>query len=189
MRHKTLLLCAMALCAGVRAQDAVPMGKVVPQERRADDEARRKAIEATSESIKEGVEAPDFTLTDINGNDLTLSSLRGKYVVLDFWGSWCGWCIKGMPRMKEYYAKYGGKMEILGVDCGDAEEKWRQAVAEHELPWKHVRNPQGGTVTATYAIQGFPTKIVIDPNGAIAKVVVGESEDFYTYLDELLSSL
>ena len=50
--------------------------------------------------------APDFTLNDINGKPLALSSLRGKYVVIDFWGSWCGWCIKGIPKMKEYYAKY-----------------------------------------------------------------------------------
>ncbi len=48
----------------------------------------------------QGPEAPDFTLNDINGKPLTLSSLRGKYVVLDFWGSWCIWCIKGMPKMK-----------------------------------------------------------------------------------------
>ena len=54
--------------------------------------------------------APDFTLNDIDGNPLSLSSLRGKYVVLDFWGSWCVWCIKGMPEMKKYYAKYKDKL-------------------------------------------------------------------------------
>ena len=54
-----------------------------------------------SQSIAEGQMAPDFTLKDLQGNDLSLSSLRGKYVVLDFWGSWCGWCIKGIPDMKE----------------------------------------------------------------------------------------
>ena len=55
-----------------------------------------KAFEAAD------VEAPDFTLNDINGQPPKLSSLRGKYVILDFWGSWCVWCIKGFPKMKEY---------------------------------------------------------------------------------------
>ncbi len=195
MRHLTLLLCAMALCMGVKAQEeenrpqTLPMKKIVPQERRQDDEARRQAIEAASENIKEGAEAPDFTLKDINGNDLSLSSLRGKYVLLDFWGSWCIWCVKGMPMMKEYYAKYDGKFEILGIDCRDSEEKWMQAVSELELPWLHVYNPAEGTLTTTYAIKGFPTKILIDPNGVIVRVVLGEEEDFYPYLDEVFSSL
>ena len=75
--------------------------------KRAEAEEKAKKVQAA------GVEAPDFTLKDIKGNDFKLSSLRGKIVVLDFWGSWCGWCIKGMPKMKEYYEKYKGKFEFL----------------------------------------------------------------------------
>ena len=132
-----------------------------------------------------GPEAPDFTLNDINGKPLTLSSLRGKYVVLDFWGSWCIWCIKGMPKMKEYYAKYAGKLEILGIDCNDSEEKWKAAVAEHKLPWLHVYNSDESHLLEKYGIEGFPTKVVIDPEGHVANVVVGEDPAFYTYLDKL----
>ena len=138
-----------------------------------------------AKNIEEGKPAPDFVLNDINGNPLALSSLRGKYVILDFWGSWCGWCIKGMPQMKEYYAKYSDKLEILGIDCGDSDEAWKEAVKKHELPWKHVYNTEDSNVTTIYAIQGYPTKIVIDPQGNIAKVIVGEDPEFYTYLDEL----
>jgi thiol-disulfide isomerase/thioredoxin len=130
-------------------------------------------------------EAPDFTLNDINGKPLTLSSLRGKYVVLDFWGSWCIWCIKGMPKMKEYYAKYAGKMEILGIDCNDSEDKWKAAVAELQLPWLHVYNNGDSQLLEKYGIEGFPTKVVIDPEGRIANVIVGEDPAFYTYLDKL----
>ena len=144
------------------------------------------AREAAKEKIKEGAEAPDFTLKDINGKDFTLSSLRGKYVVLDFWGSWCGWCIKGMPEMKKYYEKYKSKMEIVGIDCNDAEDAWKAAVEKHELPWTHVRNEGDPDVSVMYAIEGYPTKIVLDKEGKIAKIVVGESPEFYTYLDSVM---
>ena len=130
-------------------------------------------------------QAPDFTLNDINGNPLSLSSLKGKYVVLDFWGSWCGWCIKGIPSMKEYYAKYAGKFEILGIDCNDSPEKWKEAVAQYELPWLHVYCDEASTVLADYQIQGFPTKIVVGPDGNIVKTIIGEDPAFYEFLDEL----
>lgn len=129
--------------------------------------------------------APDFTLNAIDGKPLTLSSLRGKYVILDFWGSWCPWCIKGFPKMKEYYQKYQGKFEILGIDCNDPEETWKKAVAQYELPWLHVYHPQEASVLSDYGIQGFPTKIIIGPDGKIVNTVIGEDPAFYTLLDEL----
>ena len=136
----------------------------------------------------EGKMAPDFTLMDINGEKLALSSLCGKWVIIDFWGSWCVWCIKGFPQMKEYYAKYNGKMEILGVDCNDTVEKWKNAVAKHELPWLHVYcdMESGDNPLELYSVQGFPTKVVVDPEGKVSKIIVGEDPAFYDYLDEVL---
>lgn len=133
--------------------------------------------------------APDFELPDLQGNPLKLSSLRGKYVVLDFWGSWCIWCVRGFPRMKEAYSKYKDKMEILGVDCQDTEEKWKAAVAEYQLPWLQVRCTDNylQTLGQQYNIQGFPTKVIIDPEGRLVKVVVGEDPAFYTFLDQLFA--
>jgi len=142
-------------------------------------EVETAAVEA------DGVEAPDFTLNDLNGKPLTLSSLRGKYVILDFWGSWCGWCIKGIPQMKEYYQKYAGKFEILGIDCNDPEEKWKAAVEKYELPWLHVYNTRDSKVLEQYKIEGFPTKIIIGPDGKIVKTIIGEDPAFYTLLDQL----
>ena len=135
-----------------------------------------------------GIEAPLFTLNDIEGKPLALASLRGKYVILDFWGSWCIWCIKGFPQMKEYYAKYPGKFEILGIDCNDTEEKWKDAVKKHELPWLHVYCPNESTLLADYGITGFPTKIIIGPDGKIVKTIIGEDPSFYTLLDELFGN-
>lgn len=147
--------------------------------------ANQKVREEARNNIKEGVAAPDFTLKDINGNNLSLFSLRGKYIILDFWGSWCGWCIKGIPDMKKYYEKYKDKMEILGVACRDTEEKWKEAVNKYELPWLHVFNSDDADITMKYGIEGYPTKIVIDPEGKVSKIVVGEDSAFYDYLDEL----
>ena len=143
-------------------------------------------VETSTAVEADGVMAPDFTLNDLNGKPLTLSSLRGKYVVLDFWGSWCVWCIKGFPKMKEYYQKYAGKFEILGIDCNDPEVKWKAAVENYELPWLHVYNPRREMkVLQQYQIQGFPTKIIVGPDGKIVKTIIGEDPSFYTFLDEL----
>ena len=86
---------------------------------------------ATLEQVAPGNPAPEIAKNDfVTGKPFSLSSLKGKVVLLDFWGSWCGWCIKGFPEMKQYYKKYAGKFEILGVDCNDTEEKWRKAVSD-----------------------------------------------------------
>lgn len=146
---------------------------------------KERIFEENKKRIAEGAQAPDFTLNDLRGKPLALSSLRGKYVVLDFWGSWCGWCIHGIPDMKKYYAKYKDRMEILGIDCRDKEEAWKAAVEKHALPWLHVRNEGNPDVSLLYAVEGYPTKIVVDPEGKIAKIVVGESPEFYQYLDQL----
>lgn len=149
-------------------------------------EERKEREEQSSARQAPGVEVPDFTLNDINGQPFTLSSLRGKYVILDFWGSWCGWCIKGFPEMKEYYQKYKGKFEILGIDCSDTEEAWKQAVQENKLPWLHVYNPQDNKdLQESYGITGYPTKIIVGPDGKIVKTIVGEDPKFYEFLDEL----
>ena len=147
------------------------------------------AVEAVDAQQADADLAPDFELPDLQGNPLKLSSLRGKYVVLDFWGSWCIWCIRGIPSMKEAYPKYKDKMEILGVDCRDSEAKWKAAVEEHALPWLHVQCPdsQLQALAGMYNIEGFPTKVIIDPEGKLVKTVVGEDPAFYTFLDELFA--
>ena len=153
-----------------------------------EDQIKAEAAEKEAEKKQAtGLEAPVFTLNDLEGKPLALTSLRGKYVILDFWGSWCVWCIKGFPQMKEYYAKYPGKFEILGIDCNDTQEKWKAAVKKHELPWLHVYCPKESTVLSDYGITGFPTKIIIGPDGKIVKTIVGEDPTFYTLLDELFS--
>lgn len=176
------LACAAICCAC----DARHNSNVVNEPNNALTETTA-VTEDKNEGVAEGQMAPDFTLNDINGKPLALSSLRGKYVIIDFWGSWCIWCIRGMPMMKEYYKKYSDKLEILGVDCNDPEKKWKDKVKELDLPWKHVYNPRGASaILEKYEIQGFPTKVVIDPQGKVVKYMCGEDPTFYQFLDETL---
>ncbi len=136
----------------------------------------------------DGKQAPLFTLPQPDGTPLALESLRGKYVVVDFWGSWCGWCIKGIPQMKEYYAKYKDKVEFVSIDCRDTEAKWKDALAKYEMPWKHVRCDEQCDMPEQYNILGYPTKAIVDPQGNIVKVVTGEDPEFYELLDKLLGA-
>ncbi len=137
-------------------------------------------------SVNKKTAAPDFTLNDINGKPLSLSDLRGKWVILDFWGAWCPWCIKGFPALKEAYKEYNGKIEILGIDCRDTEDAWKEAVKKYELPWLQVYNPGDNDLLEKYQIKGFPTKFIIDPDGNIANATMGEEPEFFDVLKSLV---
>ena len=147
-----------------------------------EEQAQAESMAAAKQAA--GTIAPDFTLNDPTGKPLSLSSLRGKYVVLDFWGTWCGWCIRGIPKMKEYYSKYKNQFEILSIDCNESKEKWLAGLKKYEMPWLHVYNPDNTSVREDYAIQGYPTKIIVGPDGKIVKTVVGEDPSFYQFLDD-----
>lgn len=124
------------------------------------------------------IDAPDFTLNDISGKQISLSEFKGKWVILDFWGSWCAPCLNGMPELKEIYSTYSGRLEIIGVDCNDTEERWKSTVSRLQLPWIQVFHPKDGTVTATYSVTVYPTKVVINPEGKIIKIYSGGSPTF-----------
>lgn len=148
-----------------------------------------QALEKASESIKEGNNAPDFELLCSDGSMKRLSDFRGKWLVLDFWGTWCGWCVAGFPKMKDTYEKYTDKVEFVGIDHGDKEGKWREAIVKHELPWVQLRDDEDKieSTSVRYAVQSYPTKVIIDPNGIIRAIFKGESDDFYNKLGELLN--
>lgn len=144
--------------------------------------------EAQQNELRSGnTPAPNFTFKDLDGKDVSLSDFRGKYVVIDFWGSWCGWCIKGFPALKEAYKKYGDKLVVIGVDCKDSPEAWREGVKKYELPWINVYNDQqDGQLYKDYGIQGFPTKVIVNPEGMIVDLTVGEDPSFFDRLAEFM---
>ncbi len=148
----------------------------------------REAEEARQAEVASGkIEAPGFTLPDLAGKKVSLSDFRGKWVVLDFWGSWCGWCVKGFPALKEAYKKYGDKLVVIGIDCNESEEDWREGVKKHELPWINVYNGNDHALYEAYNITGFPTKAIINPEGKLVDLTTGEDPSFFTRLADFIN--
>ncbi|WEK21629.1 MAG: TlpA disulfide reductase family protein [Candidatus Pedobacter colombiensis] len=132
------------------------------------------------ESGSPGSTAKVFSATDINGEKLSLSDFKGKkYVLIDFWASWCVPCRKGNPHLLSLYGKYKGKgLEIIGVAGDDSNpEAWKKAVEKDQIGvWKHVLSglkmtdkgfDSSNDITKGYGIHSLPTKILIDKEGII----------------------
>ena len=134
------------------------------------------------------VEAPNFTFNNVDGQPVSLSDFRGKWVVIDFWGTWCPWCIKGFPALKEAYAELKPKLEVLGVACNDKYEAWVNGLKKYDLPWVNVYNPEkgGGQILEDYAVEGFPTKVIVSPEGKIVNITTGEDPKFFDILRQFV---
>ena len=157
--------------------------KVADERRSVENEKRMAALENSS------APAPGFTLPGLDGKPVSLSDFKGKWVILDFWGSWCRWCVKGFPELKELSAKYGSDLVIVGIDCRDTQERWRAAVEKYGLDWVNVYNDcteENNPLLDAYGVQGFPTKVIVNPEGKVAKIVVGAEPTFPAILARLM---
>ncbi len=142
---------------------------------------------AQKERLAEGKQAPMFTYSTPDGKKLGPQDFKGKYLLVDFWASWCGPCRKAMPHLKEVYEKYKSKgVEILSVSIDKDEKAWRKAMDEEKMPWPQVHAPEAGKQTMKdYQFSGIPYIILLDKNGNIvAKQLHGEEID--KALDKLL---
>lgn len=141
-----------------------------------------KAWKEAKGRITAGAKAPDFTLTGIDGHKITLSDFRGRYVLLDFWGSWCGPCRQANKHMKTLYEKYKDRADFAMISLAlDRDDKaWRKAVEEDGLTWTQVNmceTPSGPqSVSVIYAISMYPTQILVSPDGSIMAVRFGYNE-------------
>ena len=156
---------------------------------------RKKAAEAllrkmAQDGLITGAAAPDFSLSDIDGNNVTLSGLKGKTVLLDFWGTWCHACISGIPQLKQAAAKYADRLVVVSIDCRDDKEAWLAGVEKYGLGWINLREedsmPSSEKPTVLYNVTAFPTKVVIGADGRIREIAVGEYPEFYDRLDRIM---
>lgn len=134
-----------------------------------------------------GSSAPGFTLKDDKGKNVSLDDFAGKYVVLEFWGTWCGYCIKELPRLKTCYSKYRDKAEFIGIAYKDNRQSWLKAISKYGLSWTNLI-AENDEVRDKYGVEGFPTKIIIDNTGKIVLKTTGESDEFYLKMDELFGN-
>lgn len=114
--------------------------------------------------------APDFTLQTPEEKDLSLSSLRGKCVLIDFWASWCGPCIRELPNIKKVYEKFHDKgFEVISVSLDDKKANWTNAIQKHQIPWLHVSSLKGWKcpVAKMYNVTGVPAMYLLDAEGRI----------------------
>lgn len=117
-----------------------------------------------------GVSAPNFTQNDVNGKPLALSDFKGKYVLVEFWASWCSPCRAESPNLLKQYAKFKSKgFEILGVSVDSDKAKWLEAIKKDGLTWPQVSDLKGWDNEArkVYGITGVPANFLIGPDGKI----------------------
>ncbi|WP_439183870.1 redoxin domain-containing protein [Carboxylicivirga taeanensis] len=133
-----------------------------------------KALDA----ITPGNRAVDFNFTTLNGEEISLDYFQGKVLMIDFWASWCGPCVKELPHVKELYEKYNDKgFEVLGVSLDSKEKSWLTAIEKFNLNWHNYSalNKWDCDFAKKYFVRGIPYNVIIDQNGNIvAKGIHGK---------------
>lgn len=150
-----------------------------------------KTIEQRIAGSKFDVGRPIFKISSSNTLDGQLFSIdawKGKFYLIDFWGSWCGPCIADVPDLKKLKEQFPDQLEILGI-AQDTDKPWRAAIKSHELNWAHILNgTQNDDFVSRLNVTGFPTKILVDPNGTIVYRSSGGGESSFQKMAEIIKA-
>lgn len=120
--------------------------------------------------LKPGTTAPDFILPMPNGYRVQLAEFKGKYVLLDFWASWCPDCRKDIPAVKAMYEKYGKNVEFIGVSFDTDRDRWTKCVADNGMTWRQVselKRMREAKIAQTYGVQWIPSMTLVGPDGKV----------------------
>ncbi len=136
-----------------------------------DQEAAQLAQQQSQETDWVGKQAPDFSLPDVNGHPISLASYRGKYVLVDFWASWCGPCRAENPNVVKVHNEFKNKKNfaILGVSLDKDRSEWQKAVQDDGLDWKQISDLKfwNSKAVSTFQFEGIPYNLLIDPQGKV----------------------
>jgi peroxiredoxin len=138
--------------------------------------------------MRPGQTAIELSLPDLNGQSVSLTSLKGKVVLIDFWASWCGPCRHNNPRLVKLYNKYHDKgLEIYGISLDEDAEDWKKAVHHDKLSWIQVIDDKGWAATSasSYGVDMIPSSFLIDKQGVIRAMNM-EGPELETSVKDLL---
>ena len=176
----SMLLFAMVILAGcATGQPPAAAPPVTPESYgpaeppAAPEEADTPTAPSQNEPIVKGMEAPDFTLVDLDGVERSLTDYRGQVVMLNFWASWCGFCRAEIPDMNAVYADLADQgFEIVAVNLGEDPDHLRQFAAEYEIEFPVLTDVDGLTVPL-YMIRSIPTSYFLDHDGVVQVIYGG----------------
>ena len=137
--------------------------------------------------IKEGVAAPDFTGELMDGTSITLSELQGKPVIINFWATWCGPCVKEMPAFERLKDDFGDKIGIIAVNCGDDAETVKDFVEENGYTFPVVLDEEY-SISMLYPTNSIPYTVVLDAEGRVTHISTGalDADTMYERYKEAL---
>ena len=164
------------------------IASVVDQYNKMIAEMNKPKASAPGTGANIGSIAPEITMNDVDGKSFSLSQLRGKYVLVDFWASWCGPCRGENPYVVAAYQKFKNKnFTVLGVSLDEDKTAWLKAIKDDKLEWKQISDLKGWSTAAValYGFDGIPFNVLLDPTGKIIAKELRE-DDLGKFLEKTL---
>jgi len=142
---------------------------------------------AQANLLKPGKPVPAVAYPDDNGKLQGFDQYKGKYLLVDFWASWCGPCRAAVPKVKDLYAKYKDKgLDVVSISIDDNKKAWEKAMEEEGMPWQQWLSPDKNKTMQTFLFSGIPTIYIVDKEGRIVGSYTGFTDNVGKKIDELM---